>query len=72
MGPARSPAPEDNSSLRNLYGRDPVVGPMPNYSYNQALLTAELLKRNHRLNQEPILEKNIAEQKALQKLKRRM
>ena len=45
---------------------------MPNYSYNQALLTAELLKRNHRLNQEPILEKNIAEQKAMQKLKRRM
>ena len=36
------------------------------------MLTAELLKRNLRLNQEPIAEANAAQQKATLKLKRRI
>ena len=52
----------------NIY----VDSALPKYNYSQAMLTAELLKRNLRLNQEPIAEANAAQQKATLKLKRRI
>ena len=50
-----------NSALSHLYSADPSGKPLPKFNYDQALMTAELLKRNHRLNKETIIDKNAAE-----------
>ena len=60
------------SALLNLPTNIYIDSSLQKYNYSASMLTAELLRRNHRLNQEPIVEEDDDKQKTTLKLKRRI